>query len=239
MTNPLVSVITTVSNCEKFIEESIKSIFDQTFRDFELIIYDDCSTDNTLKIVEDVLKKFEVNHVIKTPFVGERVGCGEGRNKAIQEASGKYLAIQDGDDISFQNRLQKEVEFLEENQDIFCVSSWADVIDEQGDFIEIFNYPPAYHKKIKKEIFEKKNNPIIDPASMFRRDIFNKLGGYDKKWGLVPDFNLWIRAMKEGYKFANIQEVLIHYRKHSGSVTNKYKMDVVKEHYKMCRDLFN
>jgi len=241
MTNPLVSVITTVYNCEKFIEESIKSIFNQTFRDFELIIYEDASTDKTwqkiLAAITDRNKKF-MGYVRLVPGK-TNVGCGEGRNRAINRAKGKYIAIQDSDDISFQNRLQKEVEFLEENQDIFCVSAWADVIDEQGDFIEIFNYPPAYHKKIKKEIFEKKNNPIIDPASMFRRDIFNKLGGYDKKWGLVPDFNLWIRAMKEGYKFANIQEVLIHYRKHSGSVTNKYKMDVVKEHYKMCRDLFN
>jgi len=239
MTIPLVSVITTAHNCEKFIEESIKSIFNQTFRDFELIIYEDASTDKTwqktLATITDRYKKF-MGYVRLIPGK-KNVGCGEGRNRAIKRARGVYIAVQDADDISFQTRLEKEVEFLEKNQDIFCVSAWADVMDEKGGFIDIFNYPPTHHNEIEKEIFEKKNNPMIDPASMFRRDIFNKLGGYDKKWGLVPDFNLWTRAIKEGYRLANIPEVLIHYRKHVDSVTNKHKSKVIREHYKMCKEL--
>ena len=156
-------------------------------------------------------------------LTGKNIGCGQARNKAVEFASGKYLAIQDGDDRSFPQRLRSEVELLEKNPDIFCVSSLADVMDEKGRFLELYTYPHVTHKNIKKDMLEKKINPIIDPASMFRRDIFEKLGGYDDKWKLVPDFNLWIRAMYEGYKFANICQFLVHYRKHKNSNTTKYK----------------
>ena len=237
MTNPLVSVIMTVRNCDRFVEESINSIINQYFKDFELIVYDDKSTDGTLKIVEETLKGSGIRYVIKTPFVGERVGCGQGRNKAIQEAMGKYIAIQDADDISFPDRLQKEVDFLEKNEDVFCVSSWADVIDEKGDMIDCFVYPPLNHNDIKVEILRKNNNPMIDPSSMFRKNIFNELGGYDKKWKLVPDFNLWRRAVIKGYKFGNIGEQLVKYRKHPDSVTTKHNAEAIKEHYCMCKEV--
>ena len=110
-------------------------------------------------------------------------------------------------------------------------------MDEKGRFLEFYTYPPITHKNIKKDILEKRINPIIDPASMFRRDIFEKLGGYDDKWKLVPDFNLWIRAILEGYEFANIGDFLTHYRKHKNSNTTKYKKEAIREHFKMCREL--
>jgi len=237
MKKPLVSVIMSVHNCSKFVEESLYSIINQTFKDFEIVVYDDKSTDGTLKIVEEMLKGSGVGYAIKTPFVGEQVGCGQGRNKAIQEATGKYIAIQDADDISFPDRLQKEVDFLENNKDVFCVSSWADVIDEKGDMIDCFVYPPLNHNDIKVEILRKNNNPMIDPSSMFRKNIFNELGGYDKKWKLVPDFNLWRRAVIKGYKFGNIGEQLVKYRKHPDSVTTKHNAEAIKEHYCMCKEV--
>ena len=240
MSVPLVSVIMTAYNCEKYIEESIESIFHQTFRDFEIIIYNDASTDKTMQVIADFLKenikKFTGSvHIISGK---KNVGCGEGRNRAIKEANGKYLAISDADDISFQVRLKKEVDFLEENEDIFCVGAWADKMEEDGKFIELMTYPNATHEEIYNEIIVKKNNPIIDPSCMYRREDFDRLGGYDNQWKLVPDFNLWGRAAKAGLKFANLQEVLVHYRQHPNSVTNKNEMAVVREHIKMCRKLF-
>ena len=239
MSVPLVSVIMTVYNCEKYIEESLRSIFNQTFRDFEIIIYDDASTDRTwqkcLATITDSNKEFMGN--IRLRPGKKNVGCGEGRNRAIKRARGKYIAIQDADDISFQKRLEKEVDFLEKHDDIFCVGAWADKMEENGDFIELMAYPPAIHEEIYNEMMVKKNNPIIDPSCMYRKDDFNKLGGYDGRWRLVPDFNLWARAAKAGYKFANLEEVLVHYRQHPNSVTNKSEMAVVKEHFKMCKEL--
>ena len=240
MSVPLVSVIMTAYNCEKYIEESIESIFHQTFRDFELIIYEDGSTDKTWqKALATVTKKGKAfMGCVKMLPSHKNVGCGEGRNRAIKRARGKYIAISDADDISFQIRLKKEVDFLEENEDIFCVGAWADKMEEDGKFIELMTYPHAAHEEVYNEIIVKKNNPIIDPSCMYRREDFDRLGGYDNQWKLVPDFNLWGRAAKAGLKFANLQEVLVHYRQHPNSVTNKNEMAVVREHIKMCRELF-
>ena len=222
MSSPLVSVIMAVYNCEKFIKESLYSIKNQTFKDFEIILYDDGSTDKTYKIAEEILYASGLRYSMGKSLTGANIGCGQARNKAIEFASGKYLFIQDGDDSSYPHRLRKEVEFLEGNSNIFCVSALADVMDEKGRFLEFYTYPPSAHKNIKKDMFERKINPIIDPASMFRRNVFEKLGGYDIKWRLVPDFNLWMRAMLEGYRFANIGQFLVHYRKHENSNTTKY-----------------
>ncbi len=239
MSVPLVSVIMTVYNGEKYIEEAIRSIFKQTFRDFELIIYHDGSTDKTwqvaLKTITDSNKSFM--GCVKMIPSHKNVGCGEGRNRAIERARGKYIAIQDADDMSFAWRLEKEVEFLEENNDIFCVGAWADHMEENGDFIELMKYPPATNEEIYHEMMIKKDNPIIDPTSMYRKEVFNELGGYQGKWRLVPDFNLWIRAMQAGCKFSNLQEVLVHYRKHPNSITNKSEMKTVRESLDMCKEL--
>ena len=234
MTAPLVSVIMTVYNCERYIERSLESIFNQSFQDFEFIICDDSSTDKTWRIC---IKHFSNNrNFVRIVHTGNRKpsGCGVGRNEAIKYAKGKYIAIQDADDISHPNRLEKEVEFLENNNDIFCVGSFADMIDADGHFMNIMDYPPVSPEDIEKDI-RKYINPIIDPSSMFRRDIFNKLGGYDKEWKLIPDFNLWVRAILGGYKIANIDSVLVDYRRHDNSVTNKYHDDTVREHFAMCR----
>ena len=237
MSSPLISVIMAVYNCEKFIKESLYSIKNQTFKDFEIILYDDGSTDKTYKIAEEILYASGIRYSMGKSLTGDNIGCGQARNKAVEFASGKYLAIQDGDDKSFSHRLRTEAELLEKNSDIFCVSSLARVMDEEGRFLEYYTYPYATHKNIKKDLLEKRINPIIDPASMFRRDIFEKLGGYDSKWKLVPDFNLWARAVLKGYKFANIGDFLVHYRKHKNGNTTKYKKEAIKEHFKMCREI--
>lgn len=240
MSVPLVSVIITAYNCEKYLKESLDSIFNQTFQDFEVIFYNDASTDKTWQLASDLFKEhypqFMGAHRMR--FGKDNVGCGEGRNRAIREAGAKYIAIQDADDISVKDRLEKEVKFLEKNDDIFCVGGWADKIEENGDFIELMDYPPAIHKDIYNEIVVNKNNPIIDPSCMYRRDLFNKIGGYDNRWRLVPDFNLWVKAAKAGYKFSNFKEVLVYYRQHPNSVTNKSEMAVVREHFRMCKEFF-
>jgi glycosyltransferase EpsE len=236
MSVPLVSVIMTAYNCEKYIKESLESIIFQTFKDFEIIIYDDASTDKTWQLAVELLKNS--NCVYRMSNGKKNMGCGEGRNIAIKEAIGKYIAIQDADDISFRTRLEKEVKFLEENDDIFCVGAWADKMEEDGKFIELMTYPLTTHEEVYDDIVVKRHNNIIDPSCMYRREDFNKLGGYYGKWMLVPDFNLWARAAKAGLKFANLQEVLVHYRQHPNSVTNKSRTAVDREHFKMCRELF-
>jgi glycosyltransferase involved in cell wall biosynthesis len=237
MRKPLVSVVMSVRNCEKFIKRSIESIFDQAFKDYEIIIYNDVSTDGTWDIVQNIFKASDTKHILINRVVGNNVFCGEGRNKCIEISNGEFIAVQDGDDVSFPERLEEEVEFLEENKDVFCVGSWANVIDEKGKYVETYDYPVPSSDKIKREILIKRNNPIIDPSCMFRKAIFNKLGRYENKWKLVPDFNLWTKAALNHYDMANLEKVLVFYRKHPDSVTNKREMEVVREHYQMCREV--
>lgn len=229
MSTPLVSIVMTVYNCERFIKKSLESIFDQSFKDFELIIFNDASTDRTWGIIEDTFRDFEGRYISINRVVGSNIGCAAGRNKAIEQARGKYIAIQDGDDVSYNDRLEKEVEFMEKNPSTFCVGSWADLIDEKGSKIGVFDYPPADHNSMIEYLYNMKN-PIIDPSSMFRKDIFNRLGGYNVKWYLVPDLYLWVSAMIEGYTFANIPQKLISYRKHGNSVMAKYPIKAIREH---------
>ncbi len=230
MSTPIVSVIMTVYNCERYIEKSLQSISDQTFKDFEIVIYDDCSTDNTVEIITDFLRYYKGDYYF---IFGEKnVGCGESRSKAIRRSHGKYLAIQDADDISLSNRLEKEVNFLEDNNDIFCVGSFVIKIDEDGEDGEKIEYPPENNDEVIKAITEKCMNPILDPSTMFRRKDFDEIGGYtsDKSIWTVPDFDLWLRALSTGKKFSNIQESLVRYRVNEEGVTRKHKEEMIRHH---------
>jgi len=234
MSTPLVSVITTVRNCEKFIEESLRSIFNQSFDDFEFIVFNDSSTDNTWEVIERTFSDFNGSSTIVNRVVGKKIGCGPGRNVAIKNARGKYIAIQDGDDISYGNRLKKEVEFIESHPDLFCVGSWSDLIDKNGKKIGVLKYPKEDHNDFVRDIFAR-NNTLVDPSSLFRRDVFNELGGYEAEWNLVPDLNLWVKAITAGYYFSNIPEPLIAHRKHAGSVMNRYHRAAMYQHGLMER----
>lgn len=162
MAEPPISVIMPVYNAEKFLDESIESILNQTFKDFEFIIIDDGSTDNSLKIIRKYKKK---DKRIKVLINKKNQGIAETRNKGLRIAKGKYIVTFDADDISLQKRLQIQYYFLERNQNIFLVGGSAIIIDENGrDFgvFKKFNNPEKIRKKLLK------SNPIINSSVMFR-----------------------------------------------------------------------
>jgi len=222
---PLVSVVMPIYNCSAFLEESIFSVFDQDFNDYEFIIFNDGSTDSSVRIV----KQFDASRI---QFFDDKknIRIPRRRNQAISVARGKYIAIQDGDDISLQGRFTAQVDFLESNDDIFCVGGHAIKIDSSGNEIGKMAYPPANHEDIVTEIIDKVTNPMIDPTTMFRRDIFNKLGQYTLREDIytVPDFDVWTRAILKGFRFANIQEFLIKYRDNPDGMTLKHKDEMIR-----------
>ena len=229
MSKPLVSVITTVYNCEEFIEESLESIFSQTFKDFEFIVFNDASTDNTWEIIERCFRNYDGDYVIIDSDKDTNLGCPRGRQVAMSRAKGKYYAIHDGDDNSYSNRLEREVEFLEDNPEIFCVGSWADSINGDGSHREVMNFPPDNHNSFIDSLFQG-NNTFLDPTAMMRADIFHKLGGYDNKWNLIPDMHLWTKAVFEHCYITSLQESLVAHRKHSGSVMMSSLREVIMQH---------
>lgn len=230
MSIPLVSVITSVYNNAEFIEESLRSIFDQTFKDFEFIVFNDCSTDNTWEVIEKTFRDFDGDYTIINSNKKRNIGCGSGRNVAIDNARGKYLAIHDGDDISYSNRLEREVKLIEARPDLFCVGSWCDEINADGSFRRLRDFAKEDHDDFVRDIFDNSDNTMIDPSSLFSRDSFYKLGGYDSEWYLVPDLHFWVKAILEGYYFYNIQEPLVAHRKHGGGVMDQNFRHVIFQH---------
>ena len=228
---PLVSVITTLYNCERFITESLDSICSQQgFDDFEWLIYSDSPTDATWSIVEKY--KFNCKRpVIRIPSA-INIKIPRRRNQAISQASGKYIAIHDGDDISLPDRLKTEVDFLESHNDIFCVGSHAIKIDLAGTQIESMDYPPESPKQNISHLYAKRRNPIIDPTSMFRREDFMEMGGYTLRDEIytVPDMDLWCRAILNGRQLANIQKPLIKYRVNPDGMTALKQSEMIRSH---------
>ena len=127
---PLVTVITPAYNAEKFIVEAIDSVLNQTYKEFEYIIIDDCSTDKTLKIAQTYAKKDKRVRVYKNE---KNLGIAGNRNKGVSLAKGKYIMWQDADDISISDRMENQVNILEKNKDMGIVGGALLFFDEKGE----------------------------------------------------------------------------------------------------------
>ena len=204
---PTISVIMPVYNCEKYIAMSIESILNQTINDFELLIIDDASTDQTLAIItsyEDTRIK-----IISKPV---NSGYTESLNIGLKIAKGKYIARMDGDDISFTRRFEKQLSFLESNPEVLVCGTLCEIIGR--DYIVSL---PENHESIKVALLHA--NCIIHPSVMMRNAPFKDfLISYDKSKEPAEDYDLWVRLINKG-KLHNLQEVLIGYRVHANQVS--------------------
>lgn len=209
------SIICACYNSEKYITDSIRSILNQTFQDFELIIIDDASTDKTLDIIKQLIDIHSAR--IKVISNTQNVGVFRSRTYGFMNATGKYIAIHDSDDVSVSTRLEKQYAFMERNSQIDFCGSFATRIGEFGDVIGSMVYPPMDTLGAFRVIQRFKLNPIIDPSSVCKREVLMKSGGYrlDNELRYAADFDLWCRLLSNGYLMANIPEMLIQYRIHS------------------------
>lgn len=197
---PLVSVIMSAYNESKYIAEAIDSVLQQSYDNFELIIVDDASTDNTVEMIENYTDKRIV--LLKN---SENKRLAYNLNFGIQNAQGKYIARMDADDICMPERLKKQVEFLEKHTEISIVGGAA---QEFGDAKALLKYPEK-HDEIKVTLpFE---NAMCHPAVMFRNepDVFC----YDITCKASQDYELWSRLIWK-VEFANLTDVVIKYRVH-------------------------
>lgn len=126
---PLVSVNMPCYNCSKYIKQSIDSILNQTYTNFELIIIDDGSTDNSV----EVIKEFSDKRIKLFENITNQ-GIVYSRNRAVENSKGKYIAILDSDDIAYPTRIEKQLNFMESNPDFAMTGTWFDIIDENGIF---------------------------------------------------------------------------------------------------------
>lgn len=205
MKSPKVSVIMSTYNGAKFIRESIESILNQTFTDFEFLIRNDSSTDNT----EEIITSFNDPRIVYIKH--EREILGKALGDTCKLARGKYIARMDDDDISFPDRLQKEYDFLESNQEYVLVASPVIVIDEFG------NEKRRTFRCTKSDLI-KGASYIYHPTVMFRKEAYMKSPGYPHTRRLEDHF-LWKKLGKYG-EFYLFEEPLVKYRRTVGSLSN-------------------
>ena len=213
-----VSIVTSIFNAEKYLEESLSSIVNQTFQDFEIILIDDGSTDGSINILSDFFHKHNNSRLLINKT---NQGIPTSRNRALLIAKGEYIAIHDGDDISLPDRLEKEVDYLEQNPDIDVVGAHAYKINYSGSLLGTMSYPPKQTEDFFRVIKRHRLNPIIDPSCLYRKKAIIDNGGYtmDDKFMTVLDMYLWCSLLNNGHHMANIQEPLIKYRINPEGVT--------------------
>ncbi len=184
---PRVSVVMSVYNGQKFLNEAIESILSQTFKAFEFIIVDDGSTDNSLEIIKSYAKIDKRIRIIKNK---KNLGLTKSLNKALSAAKAKYIARQDSDDVSLPERLEKQYCFLETHKSYGLVGTGAIIIDSKA-------------RPIKKSFIIKNNafiklylrlgNCFFHGSVMFRKSLFLKLRGYNEFFKRSQDYELWTR----------------------------------------------
>ncbi|MEG1059232.1 MAG: glycosyltransferase [Clostridia bacterium] len=206
MNNIKITVIMGIYNCSKYLEESIDSLLNQTYTNWNLVMCDDCSTDNTYDIAKKYAKKYAERIILLKN--DRNMGLNYTLNKCLEKANGEYIARQDGDDISESTRFEKEEKILSQYKKYSIVSCNMQVFDDNGFWG-------------KTNVKEKPENldfihgtPFCHAASMIRKEVFDIVNGYtvDSKLLRVEDYHLWFKIYQKGFIGYNIQECLYYMR---------------------------
>lgn len=223
--NPLVSIITPSYNSSLYIGETIKSVQEQTYQNWELLITDDCSTDNTLELIKRLANN---DKRIKIHQLPSNQGSGPARNNSIKNAKGKYIAFLDSDDYWVPHKLSTQVQFMEDNHLAFSHSSYG-YWDENGNEIRtpfrVSSTPVTYKDLLKR-------TEISCLTAIYNQEMIGKV--YMPDLRRKQDYALWLAILKKGYSSFPQQDVLAYYRQRKGSATSK-KYHLIVKHYSFLR----
>ncbi len=230
---PKLSIIIAAYNVEKYIEGCISSIYSQTFNDWEVVICDDCSTDNTLTILRELASR---DSRVKVLNNSSNMKSGPTRNKCIENSNGEYIAIQDADDFSDENRFKLQVNFLDSHSEYSIVGCNSFLFDDSETWGER-----------KMSVSPGKTDfiwgiPFIHPTVMMRKDELLKVGGYrqSKETRRAEDYDLFVRMYAAGMKGYNLQESLYFYREDRDAYRKRkytYRIDEAILRYKSFKSL--
>lgn len=209
---PKISVVLPVFNGERYLKEAIESILTQTYDQFEFIIINDGSTDNTKKIL---LSYTEKDHRIVLIHQDNK-GLVESLNRGVSIAKGKYIARMDADDISAPERFELQIAFLEANPDYVAIGSDVVLIDEKARKLTTQHQLQDHESILSAALVG--HCPICHPSALIRTDAILKSGPYNKEFYPAEDLDLWLRLSEIGL-LGNLNSSLLFYRMHGGSIS--------------------
>ena len=209
---PLVSVIMPAYNAGKFIDRAVESILDQTFKDFEFIIIDDGSEDDTWNVIQKFAKK---DRRIVSLRNEKNLNISNSLNRGLGVAKGEYIARMDADDWSYPYRLQRQYDFMVKNHDIVVLGSGVYFCDHNFAVLNEREYPTD-DKTVRRKIF--RFSPFCHAVVFMRSDAVRKAGGYNPDLYDAEDYDLYFRMGKIG-KLRNLPEVLYKVRTYPTSVS--------------------
>ena len=210
--NDFVSIIMPLYNCEKHIDSAIRSILKQTHQNFELIIIDDGSTDNSFNIIKSI-KDERIIYKKKN-----HTGISESLNLGIELSKSNLIFRMDADDYSEKNRLEKQINFMNQNPQVSLSGTFLKIFDDNNKFLS-FKKLPLSNKFIKETIIY--NSNIMHPTFCFRKKDIVKVGCYRKEFVYAQDYDLLLRLITQNCILANIPEYLVSYRINKANNLNK------------------
>lgn len=208
MNAPKVTVLMSVYNGERYLREAIDSILNQCFEDFEFLIINDASADNT----EEILKNYKDSR-IKVIINKKNLGLTKSLNKGLKIAKGEYIARMDSDDISLPKRLEEEVKVLDLDGNIGLVGTYCFVMDEEG---RILSRLSSLSKSIKNGLMSV--NQFVHSSVMIRKKCLDATGYYREEFKFAQDYDLWLR-ISESFKIMNIPKYLHKWRFDTKSIS--------------------
>ena len=222
MESPLVSILMPVYNTAPYLKEAMDSMLSQTFKDFELIVLNDCSPDNA----DEILDTYNDTRIVR--YKGERnMGLSNVLNAGMDMARGKYIARMDSDDISLPNRLEIQVKYLEEHPDIDLCSCRMKMFGAKDDTWVRDSDPEKV--KVTALFF----SPILHASSIWKKESFDKYGlRFRQEMVPAEDYDMWCRALSKGLKLVNLPNVLYRYRIHPSQATTQTEKSRLK-----CREI--
>jgi hypothetical protein len=211
MARPRLTVYTPVYNGAKFLRSAIESILAQSFTDFEYLIVDDASTDETPQIIQDY-----ADPRIISVRNEQNLGNHAAASRALSLARGELVARLDSDDVALPGRLERQIAHLDRHPDLGIVATWAKVIDESGrefDRVRTETDPALLAWTLTFRCL------VVHSSVMLRREWFERMGGYDPALRRGADHDAWTRCLRRGERIGVIPEYLVQLRKHGRSVT--------------------
>lgn len=210
MTNPKVSVMFLSYNHEPYIQRAMDSVLNQTYQNFEIVLSDDCSTDNT----RDALSVYHDDR-IKLHFFEINQGATINNQYIWKYCKGEYLALINSDDVWLPEHLEKSVSYLNTHHECGAVFSWAALIDEEDKIIdpccEVFKQPNRTQAEWVHHFFTK-GNCLCHPSMVIRKNVYDECGFYKLGFRQLPDYNMWTRLTKK-FNVHIIEEVLVQHRR--------------------------